>query len=124
MDLKGIGKPIDPLPVINRERVERSISSEKASDREGNGQASYDGNEKQHPPMTEEQFQQAIEHLRNLPAVKDNHLEVIAEVREDKRIVILREPNGKVIRRIRENELWTLQAVKDSDKGQLLSRSA
>lgn len=124
MDLKGIGKPIDPLPAINRERVERSISSEKTSDREGNGQASYDSNEKQHPPMTEEQFQQALEHLRSLPAVKDNHLEVIAEMREDKRIVILREPNGKVIRRILENELWTLQAVKDSDKGQLLSRSA
>lgn len=124
MDLKGIGKPIDPLPVINRERVERSLSSEKTSDREGNGQASYDGNEKQHPPMTEEQFQQALEHLRNLPAVKDNQLEVIAEMRDEKRVVILKEPSGKVLRRIMENELWTLQVVKDSDKGQLLRRSA
>lgn len=124
MDLKGIGKPINPLPVVNRERVERSISSEKTSDREGNGQASYGSHEQQHPPMTEEQFQQALEHLRNLPAVKDNHLEVIAEIREDKRIVILKEPNGKVIRRIMENELWTLQGVKDSEKGQLLRRSA
>jgi len=124
MDLKGIGKPINPLPVINRERVERSISSEKTSDREGNGQAAYDGNEKQHPPMTDEQFEQALEHLRGLPVVKDNHLEVIAEIKENKRIVILKEASGKILRRIMESELWSLQGVKESEKGQLLSRSA
>jgi len=124
MDLKGIGKPIDPLPVTNRERVERSISSEKTSDREGNGQAAYDNQEKQHEPMTEEQFEQSLNHLRSLPVVKENHLEVIAEIKENKRIVILREPSGKVIRRIMESELWSLKNVKDSEKGQLLRRSA
>lgn len=124
MDLKGIGKPIGPLPTVSRERVERSISSEKSSDREGNGQASNGSHEQQHPPMTDEQFEQAIEHLKSLSVVKENHLEVIVELRENKRLVILKEPSGKVIRRILENELWSLQAVKDSEKGQLISRSA
>ncbi len=124
MDLKGIGKPIDPLLTTNRERVERSINSEKSSDREGNGQSAFGGNEQQHPPMTEEQFQQALEHLRNLPVVKDHQLEVVTEIREEKRVIILKEPSGKVIRRIMENELWSLQGVKDTEKGQLLRRSA
>jgi hypothetical protein len=124
MDLKGIGKPIGPPPVQNRERVERSISSEKALDREGNGQASYGEGGQQHPPMSDEQFEHALEHLRNLQVVKDNHLEVVVQISEGKRFVILREPNGKVIRRIPESELWTLQAVKDKEKGQLLSKSA
>ncbi len=124
MDLKGIGKPIGPLPVINRERVERSISSEKSNDREGNGQAAMNGEGEQRPPMSEEEFQMALEHLRNLQVVKENHLEVVEFISEGKRIVIIREPSGKVIRRIQENELWTLQAVKYSEKGQLLRRSA
>lgn len=124
MDLKGIGKPISPPPVINRGRVERSISSEKSNDREGNGQAAMNGDESQHPPMSEEQYHQALEHLRQLQVVKENQLEIIEHHSEGKRIVIIREPSGKIIRRILENELWSLKAVKESEKGQLLSRTA
>ncbi len=124
MDLKGIGKPVGPLPVQHRERVERSISSEKTLDREGNGQAAYGDGGQQHPPMSEEQFKKAIEHLRNLQAVKDNHLEVVEHNVDGKRFVVLREPSGKIIRRIPESELWSLQGVKDSEKGQLLSKTA
>lgn len=124
MDLKGIGKPVGPLPIQPRERVERSISSERTLDREGNGQAAYgDGGEK-HPPMSEEQFQRALQHLRDLSVVKENNLEVVEQSSDGRRVVIIRETNGKIIRRIYEAELWTLQAVKDHDKGQLLSKAA
>lgn len=124
MDLRGIGKPVGPPPIQRRERVERSINTEKTVDREGNGQSSFgDGGDK-HEPMSDEQFQKALEHLRGLQVVKDNHLEVLEIVSEEKRFVILKEPSGKIIRRISESELWTLQAVKDYAKGQFLSRSA
>lgn len=124
MDLKGIGKPIGPLPIQTRERVERSINSEKTGDREGNGQAAFGDGQQHHQPMSDEQFQKAKEHLENLQAVKDNHLEVVEYHSEGKRFLLLREPNGKVIRRIPESELWTLQNVKNNEKGQLLSRTA
>lgn len=124
MDLKGIGKPVNLPPVQGREKVERSISSEKTTDREGNGQAAYGEGGEQHPPMNDEQFKKALEHLRNLQAIKDNHLEVIEYVTEGKRFVLLKEPSGKVIRRIPEKELWSLITVKNKEKGQLLSKSA
>lgn len=125
MDLKGIGKPVNLLPVKNREKVERSISSEKTTDREGNGQAAYgDGGQQQHQPMSDEQFQAVLEHLRGLQVVKENGLEVVEYASEGKRMVLLREPSGKVLRRIPESELWSLQTVKDKEKGQLLSKSA
>lgn len=124
MDLKGIGKPIGPPPVQHRERVERSISSEKTLDREGNGQAAYGDGGQQHPPMSDEQFKKALEHLRSLQVVKDNQLEAVEVTAKGKRFIVLREPSGKVIRRIPESELWTLQTVKENEKGQLLSKSA
>lgn len=124
MDLKGIGKPVSPPPIQQRERVERSISSEKSHDREGNGQAGYDGGGNQHPPMSDEQFQKALEHLKNLQVVKDNHLEVLEVQIDNKRFILLKEPTGKIVRRIPESELWTLQVVKDNEKGQLLSKAA
>lgn len=124
MDLKGIGKPVNLPPVQGREKVERSISSEKTTDREGNGQAAFGDGGEQHPPMSDEQYKMALEHLRKLQAVKENNLEVVEYVTEGKRFVLLKEPNGKVIRRIPEKELWSLIAVKDKEKGQLLSKTA
>ncbi|MEY4617069.1 MAG: hypothetical protein RJB66_2029 [Pseudomonadota bacterium] len=124
MDLKGIGKPVNLPPVQGREKVERSISSDKTTDREGNGQAAFSDGGEQHPPMSDEQYKLALEHLRKLQAVKENNLEVVEYVTEGKRFVLLKEPNGKVIRRIAEKELWSLIAVKDKEKGQLLSKTA
>ena len=124
MDLKGIGKPINLPPVINREKVERSNTTEKSTDRDANGQASYGGGEQHQQPMSDEQYKKALEHLRGLQAVKDNNLEVVDTVINEKRFVLLRELSGKVIRRIPEQELWSLITVKEKEKGQLLSKSA
>jgi hypothetical protein len=124
MDLRGIAKTLNLNPIQPREKVEKAINSEKTADRDGNGQASYGEGGQQHPPMSDEQFQKALEHLRELQAVKDRALEVVAEEVRGQRIVLLREPGGKVIRRIREEELWSLQGVKDKEKGQLLSKTA
>lgn len=124
MDIKGLVKPLGPLSTESRERVERTIRSEKSHDRDGNGQQSFAQNGEEHPPMSEEEFQKALNHLKNLPVVKENNLTFVEEFRNGQRFLILKEPSGRVLRRIAESELWTLQVVKDHDKGQLLSRSA
>lgn len=123
MDIKGIGKPLSPLATERRERVERSITSEKSHDREGNGQQFYGQNGQDREPMTDEEFKKALEHLKNLPVVKDNHLLLIEEVHNGRRVLILKEPSGRLLRRIPESELWTLQVVKENEKGQILRRS-
>ena len=74
--------------------------------------------------MNEERIKKAIEHLRSLDVVRDNNLSVELMEIERKRFVVLADPNGKVVRRIPEVELWTLQVVKKSEKGQLISKSA
>lgn len=87
------------------------------------GQDKNQGEQK--PPMSDEQLKKAMEHLKSLPVVKDHQLLLELFTNEGgKRFVLLKEPNGKLIRRIPEDELWTLQVVKETEKGQLLRKTA
>lgn len=74
--------------------------------------------------MTEEQLQKVIEHIKSLPIVTANNLIVELVEVDDKKFVLLKESTGKVIRRIPEFELWSLQVMQEDKKGQILNRSA
>lgn len=103
---------------------EKTIKSGSTTDRDANGQQTGSGEERPHEPMSDEQFEKALAHLRGLPVVKDHGLEIEVQTLNDKRFVLLKEPNGKVVRRIPELELWDLLRVKPNEKGQILRKSA
>jgi hypothetical protein len=125
MDIRGITKILNPFNIQGKDKVEKNIKFDNTHEREGNGQM-HSGNDSEHrdQPMNDEQFEQALEHLKKHQVFKDNNLELIVQKVDSKRFVILREANGKVLRRIPESELWSLQSIKDNEKGQLLSKSA
>lgn len=128
MDIKNALNSILPIQLRTKPTVDRSIKSGNTTDRDANGQMGYDQQkQKQQEPMTEEQLQKALQALRDLPAVKDHQLSTELTEIDGKKFVLLKEPNGKLIRKISESELWTLPVMKDSDpnkKGQLLRKTA
>ncbi|MFN7824290.1 MAG: hypothetical protein ACK5P6_02910 [Pseudobdellovibrionaceae bacterium] len=127
MDIKNALNAVLPIQVRSKDPTEKTLKMGNTTDRDGHGQQQWSNQkEQEHPPMSEEQFQKALQFLRELPAVKDHHLEVSFELKDGKRVVYLKEPDGKLLRRILEAELWTLQIMKDPDskKGQLLSKTA
>lgn len=125
MDIKNVLNSVLPINLRAKERVDQSIKAGTTTDRDANGQQA--GKEKeQHEPMTEEQLKKAMELLKTFPAVKEHNLSVELVESGNKKFILLKEPNGKIIRRIPEEELWTLQGMKDSEskKGQLLRKTA
>ncbi|GIL16777.1 MAG: hypothetical protein BroJett040_05280 [Oligoflexia bacterium] len=126
MDIKNVLKSVLPIGVNPKAKVEKAIKTDSTTDRDANGQTGYgqQQREKEKPPMTDEQLKKAMDHLKNLAVVKDHNLSVVLTELEGKKFVLIKEPSGKVVRRIAEAELWTLQVVKDTEKGQLLRKTA
>lgn len=127
MDIKGALSSILPITVRSKDPTDRAIKSGNTTDRDANGQTGYGQQEQQHPPMSEEQFKKALEHIKDIPAVNEHNLSVEFYEQNGKRFVILREPDGKILRRIPEVELWSLPVFKENEphrKGQLISKSA
>lgn len=125
MDIRNAIGSLLPTNLRRRDPVERAIRSDSATDRDGNGQMPQGEKHEEKPPMSDEQLKKALDHLKSLPVVKDHNLSVeLVTAEHGKRFVLLKEPTGKLIRRIPESELWTLQVVGDHDKGQLLRKTA
>lgn len=125
MNIKGLlGPQISPM-VRPTEKVDRAIHSDQTRDRDANGQQTFGEQQQQREPMTDEQLQKALEHLRQLPAVKEHRWTVELMVTADlKKFVLIKDNLGTLIRRIPEIDLWSLTADDQPPKGQLLKRSA
>lgn len=127
MDIKNALNSILPLDLRPKEGVDKSIKAGSTTDRDANGQQQYQQQDQKRDPMTEEQLQKALDILKSYPAVKEHGLSVELVLLEGKHFVLLKESDGKLIRKISEAELWTLPDLKEwetSKKGQLLRKTA
>lgn len=129
MNIKGLFGANATAQIRPTEKVDRSIRSDSSHERDANGQQTFDQGGEKRGPMSEEQLQKALEHLRQLAAVKENKWTVILEVATDekkgeKRYVLIKDNLGTVIRRFHEEDLWSLQIDGEPGKGQLLKKTA
>lgn len=124
MNIKGLLGNTPSLPVHPVDRLTRAIKSDTAHDRDANGQQAFDQNQKDQSPMSDEQIQKSIEHLKNLPFVKEHNWTIQLIEENGKKFVIVQETGGAIVRRIPEVDLWTLPLDFNDLKGQLLRKTA
>ena len=129
MNIKGLFGQMITSPIRNGDgtsvsKAEKSIKSDESHDRDANGQQSFSGQQKEKEPMSEEQFEQAIELMKNLPSVKEHNWKIEKRTENNKHFLFVIDNLNNVVRRIPENELWSLPFDKDARTGQLLKKSA
>lgn len=124
MDVRNVLGSIMPLNVNKTSPTDRIIKSDSTTERDGNGQMPFGEGGEHKPPMSEEQLKKAIEHLASHAAVKENNLSVELQTVDGRNFVVIKESNGKIVRRIPEIELWSLKDVQENEKGQLLRKTA
>lgn len=125
MNIKGVFGNVMANPIRPPDKVERTIKSDMTQDRDANGQQPQDDSQKKHDePMSEEQLNKCLEHLRQLPAVKENNWQIELSEIEGRRFVLVLDPQGTLIRRFPESDLWTLPVDLADHKGQLLKKTA
>lgn len=125
MNIKGLIPNIQTQEVRSVDRTGRAIQSDSAHDRDGNGQESYQQQNKGHQePMSDEQLKEAMNHLLSLPSFKEHRWTVeLSKDSSGEKFVLVKDNLGTLIRKIPELELWTLP-TDSSPRGQLLKRSA
>lgn len=124
MNIKSVLNPNAINTVKHIDKVDRSIQSDTAHDRDPQNHAGYDQNRKNNEPLTEEEIEKALEHLKELPFVKEHgwQIEMLAE--GPARFVLVKDASGQLIRRFPESDLRTLPVDLDDKKGQLLKKTA
>ena len=102
----------------NKVRAEGSFADRDADGRRG------DQNDEQYQSLSEEEFDKALKLLSEHKGIKGNNLKVEFEWINERRIVLVKDQQGGLVRRIAEPALSAFLREKESSKGHLLNKSA
>jgi len=121
MNIKSIA-PNPILPVDPKRKVDANQRAQASGDRDANGRQPQ-GEPEQKRHLTQQEFDEAIKALEELPGLKANNLTVKVETKEDCRVIYILDPLGKTIRRLSENQLWLATRNKDKQTGKILDKA-
>lgn len=122
MDIKSIIRNVIPFGASAVKDPARTRAKTDAdNDREGNGQAS--GEERKRHKPTPEEVQEALRFLEGLSGIKENGLTVRTECKEDCVVVYVEDRDGKVVRRIPEQDLIGLASNPERKSGHLINKA-
>lgn len=121
MNIKGVNtSPI--VPIEPKKKVEGNTRMRNATDRDGNGRRE-DAEQQQNRHLSQQEFDEALKLLENMPGLKANHLTIKVETQEDCRIILILDPGGKIVRRLSEAQLWAATRDKDRQTGRILDKA-
>lgn len=124
MNIKSVLNPNTINSVKTIDRMERSIQTDSSHDREPSSQGGFQQNQKNDEPLTEEEIDHALEHLKGLPFVKEHGWQIEMHTEGLVKYVLVKDQSGNLIRRFPESDLRTLPVDLDDKKGQLLKKTA
>ena len=119
MDIKSVVGKVLPFSRLDSTQKSDSI---RTADRDANGQQAAE-DQKQRRPYTEEELQEAVKKLEEVPGVKENGLTIRLEVKDDIKVIYVEDRDGKVVRRIPESQLHLVLGDKDRKSGHLLNKA-
>lgn len=107
----------NPSPVMGKEKIDASktIKSDGATEREANGQQPFPDSEA-HRELTEEETEQVLEKIKAHEGTKQSGLLVSLDTSSGQKIVKVETPDGKVVKRFVERDLYFfLTQTEDQD---------
>ena len=121
MNIKGVVSNLIPIDFGKRDL--RKTRNEPERDAQQGGQGGHQP--PTHHRFTEEELTASIKMLKELPGIKENNLQIRVERNEDRVVIFVEDPTGKVIRRIPDLELWAMYTSRQNDtpRGNLLNKA-
>lgn len=105
--------------ITTRQREKANLDS----DRDGHGRQEASDQNQAERQLTDKDVEGIIQYLKNLPGVKENHLQVRLDQKNSTCVVYIEDLQGNVIRRIPRSELALLKVDQSRKTGKILDRA-
>lgn len=123
MNIKGITPQIIPLDQRPKVDEARSVKTQHSTERDADGRRQQEEEESRRN-LTDEDFNQAIEKLKEHPGIKANQLLVRVDHPEPgRRVVYIEDVKGHIVRRLSEADLWRVTHDRDQTRGQIIDKA-
>lgn len=122
MNIKGLNPNLVHLDTRLRADGKDNVRTQNSSERDANGRR-----QQEEAPikrtLTEEEFAEALQALKDNPAVKNNNFQIRVANHEGLRVVYVEDLSGQVIRRLSMADLWLVTRLKDRPTGKILDKA-
>jgi hypothetical protein len=122
MNIRGLNNIL--IPAVPANTNNKQIKSDVTDDRDAAGQYF---NQKQKKPMTDEEFNKALENLNKKSFMIEMNWTAKKIVNEEIKFAQVTDASGEVIRTISEYDMWELfsdESTVENNKGNLLKKVA
>lgn len=121
MNIKNVSTaPI--LPLDPKQRVEGNVRAKGSTDRDADGKREQ-GEQEAKRHLTQQEFDESLKALEELPGLKSNNLMIKVETVEDHRVILIVDATGKIVRRLSESQLWLATRDRDKQTGRILDKA-
>lgn len=112
----------NPIPTIEpKARVEGSPRLQDTADRDADGRRERD-QQPQKERLNQQEFDDALKVLGETPGLKANGLLIKVVDESGTRVVLITAPDGQIVRRLTEAQLWAMTRDKDRPTGKILDK--
>ncbi len=122
MNIKGVANNLIPVDFLKNDlRKTRNTADRDPQQSPGGGNETP-----QRHKFTDQEIEDALKYLRELPGIKLNNLQFRVEKKEERVVIFVEDSTGKIIRRIPDTELWSLiknRPTSTVNRGNLLNKS-
>lgn len=121
MNIRSLSNVITPVTTSTIKEANSAIKSHDATERDA------DGREQQGSPQrdcTDEEIEKIIKNLKEHPGVIANNLSVVLEVQNEVKVILLKDSQGQIIRRVVEKEFYQLLETIGQNNGRIISKTA
>lgn len=121
MNIKNINvAPV--LPIDPKQRIEGGVRTQGATDRDADG-SQHRGESELKRHLSQQEFDDALKLLQDNPGLKANNLTIKVELKDDCRVILILDPQGGIVRRLSESQLWASTRDKDRQTGKILDKA-
>lgn len=123
MNVRNVNPQIPLQPTERITRADGDVKTQASADRDANGrQEQAEQETKRH--LNDEEFEDCLKALENLPGFQANNLTIRHETTGDKRIVFIEDKEGKIVRRFSESDLWLVTRNLQKNTGHIFDKAA
>ncbi|MBY0314539.1 MAG: hypothetical protein K2Q26_03405 [Bdellovibrionales bacterium] len=101
--------------------LQNRVKSHDTTERDADGREPHSDKPRK---ITDEELEKLLKSLREHPGIKANNLTVDVVTENLVQLILIKDPQGNIVRRVTEDQFYTLLNSMDQANGRLLNKAA
>lgn len=121
MNIRSLSNVITPVTSTTVKEANATIKSHDTTERDADGRETPNNQQRE---CTDEEIEKIIKNLKEHPGIVANNLSVELTSENEVKLILIKSPDGQIIRRVTERDFYQLLETIGQNNGRIISKTA